>query len=300
MPVDEKGVRADMIMGPEARTNRMNIGGLYEHYINAASWEVAEKVRKDFGIPRGTKGVVNKIKEIHQSKPELFNQTWEYVLKYYRIIAPMQAYFYDSGKIDIGGIYDNLETIVNDMVYLYLPPEYAVDYIKAVPQIEEHVKPHYGPVTYTGYSGKQVKTKTKVRIGAMYIMLLEKTADDWSAVASGKVQHFGFLAQIGKSDKYSEPLRQQPIKGAGETEGRLLMAYCGARAMAETMDRNNNPSVHKEMVFNILESKSPSNINTIVDRNKFVFGKSKGIQMFHHLLECVGIKLEYASERTDN
>lgn len=300
MPVDERGNRADMIMGPEARTNRMNIGGLYEHYINAASNQLAQDVREQLGVKKGTRAAAQVIQAIDHSEPEKFKKVWDYVIGYYRIVAPLQAYFYDSGRIGKEGIYENLATIVNDMVYLFLPTDYCVDYFKAVSLIEQHVKPHYGPVTYTGYSGRQVKTKKKVRIGAMYVMLLEKTADDWSAVASAKVQHFGFLAQIGKTDKYSEPLRQQPIKGVGETEGRILMAYCGARAMAEVMDRNNNPATHREMVFNVLNAEKPTDIDNIVDRNKYLLGKSKGIQMLHHLLACVGFGLEYASERTDN
>ena len=39
MPVDEEGNRADIVMDPNSRVNRMNIGGLTEQYINAASRE---------------------------------------------------------------------------------------------------------------------------------------------------------------------------------------------------------------------------------------------------------------------
>lgn len=289
-----------MIMGAEARTNRMNIGGLYEHYVNSASRQVAFNVREGLGLPQNTRGAKEAIEHIHQTEPEKFQKVWDHVLGYYRIIAPLQAYFYDSGKIGMKGIYENLATIVNDMVYLFIPSDYAVDYIKAIPAIEEYVKPLYGPVRYTGYSGISCVTKKPVRIGSMYIMLLEKTADDWSSVASAKVQHFGFLAQIGKTDKYSEPLRQQPIKAVGETEGRILMAYCGAATMAEVMDRNNNPTVHKEMVNRILSAAKPTAITNIVDRNKFPLGKSKPIQMLHHLLNCAGIGLEYTPENVSD
>lgn len=298
MPVDAQGVRADMIMGAEARTNRMNIGGLYEHYFNAASRQVCFNVRDWLGLTKETRGAKEAIEMIHQTDPARFDKVWNHVIGYYRIVAPMQAYFYDSGKIGMDGVYENLATIVNDMVYLFLPPDYAVDYVNAILQIEEHVKPIYGPVRYTGYSGRSCMTKRPVRIGSMYIMLLEKTADDWSSVASARVQHFGFLAQIGKTDKYSEPLRQQPIKAVGETEGRILMAYCGAATMAEVMDRNNNPAVHKEMVYRILNAAKPTAINNIVDRNKFQLGKSKPIQMLHHLLNCAGIGLAYTKENT--
>lgn len=300
MPVDAQGVRADMIMGPEARTNRMNIGGLYEHYFNSASRQVCFDTRSTLGLIKDTKGAKEVIRYLHETEPEKFKKAWDHVLKYYRLVSPMQAHFYDGGLIGIDGIYDNLATIVTDFVYLFMPPEYAPDYMGIIPDVEAHVKPLYGPITYTGYSGIPVTTIVPVRIGSMYVLLLEKTADDWSAVASAKVQHFGFLARIGKADKYSEPLRQQPIKGVGETEGRILAAYCGARTIAEIMDRNNNPTTHKEMVMQLLNAPNPTRIANIVDREKFPYGKSKPIQMLRHLLNCVGADLMYATERTDN
>ena len=296
MPVDAQGVRADMIMGPEARTNRMNIGGLYEHYINSASRQIAFNTRETLGLTKETKGAKEVIRAIHESEPAKFEKAWQHILGYYRIVAPLQAYFYDAKLIGKEGIYDNMATVVNDFVYLFIPPEYAVDYMDSIPDIEAHAKPLYGPVTYIGYSGTRVRTRVPVRIGSMYVMMLEKTADDWSAVASAKVQHFGFLARIGKADKYSEPLRQQPIKGIGETEGRIIAAYCGARAIAEILDRNNNPATHEEMVFQLLNAPEPARIVNIVDREKFPFGKSKPIQMLNHLLNCCGAGLAYAVE----
>ncbi|AOY97675.1 hypothetical protein BKK79_37755 (plasmid) [Cupriavidus sp. USMAA2-4] len=50
MPVDANGVRAEAIMDGMATVNRMNFGRLYEHYINAASFGLAQEITRSLGI----------------------------------------------------------------------------------------------------------------------------------------------------------------------------------------------------------------------------------------------------------
>ncbi|MGZ7144845.1 hypothetical protein ACXWOO_10795, partial [Streptococcus pyogenes] len=82
---------------------------------------------------------------------------------------------------------------------------------EAAKTIEKYIKPTYGPVTYRGFSGELVKTKRKVRIAPLSIFLLEKTASDWSAVSSPRIQAHGFWARVGKNDKHFETGKRQPV-----------------------------------------------------------------------------------------
>ena len=96
-------------------------------------------------------------------------------------------------------------------------------------------------------------------------MLLDKIADDWSSVSSGKLQHFGVLAPMTKTEKFALPYRNSPVRTIGETEGRIFSGYCGREAIAEMMDRSNSPNTQRAVVWNILNSQNPTNIDKIVD-----------------------------------
>ena len=184
-----------------------------------------------------------------------------------------------------------------DKMYLYTPLEFSPEYAKNIPIINEKFKPLKGPVQITKMNGEKVWTKENVMIGDMYIIELEKIGDDLSAVASAKTQHHGVLAQIGKQDKYSDSIRNQPIKGIGEPDGRLFVAYCPLPFIAEMMDRNNNPIVHKELITNSLNSDKPTNVQCLVDRKQFEYGSTKPIQFLDHLAACSGWKLVYHSHK---
>lgn len=319
MPVDQFGRSADIAMAAEARTNRMNSGGLHELYYNDASWHVRRRVLAMAGIEyfEGmtlsdhqsvsyqreaklralVKVRTDWFKNLHQTNPKTVEDIWDFVINYYRIIAPLQAHIYDRyDEIPWQAVYSNLATIVEDMVYLKIPPDYAPDYMDAFPKVQEHVGVTRGPVEYIGYSGRKVKTERPVRVGAMKWMLLEKTADSWSAVAVAKIQHFGFLAQISNTDKYSNPGRPQPIKGIGETEGRILVSTCGYRATAELTDRNNSPQTQRLLYRGVLTHPTPGNIDRLINRDEVPFGNHKGVQILHHFLNCGGIALQYAPE----
>ena len=298
MPVDEEGNRADIVMDPNSRVNRMNIGGLTEQYINAASRDVGKRIRKLLGIDQGDHHAKTKVEEIFYQNPALFLQAWEYLIGYYKIIAPKQYLWCTDGSMDDEEKIEHIANLCFDHIYVYIPPEDSPEYMEAIKKIERSYRPVYGPVEYIGYSGNKVKTKTNVRIGSMYIMLLEKTGDDWSSVASGKTQHFGVIAKLTKEDKSNEPIRAQPIKGVGETEGRIFASYTGARATAELMDRNNNPSTHAEIVKQILIADKPTGIKELIDRTKFPFGNTKPLQILNHIALCAGWKFEYEQKQT--
>jgi hypothetical protein len=127
-------------------------------------------------------------------------------------------------------------------------------------------------------------------------MLLEKIGDDLAAVSSARLQHFGILSQITKADRNALPIRNQPVRVNGETEGRIFVSYAGPLAVAEIMDRNNNPFTHKHIVWNILKADNPSNIDVAVDRKLISLGNAKPLQLVNHIAYCGGWKFKYSKE----
>lgn len=293
MPIDENGNRADIVMDPYSTISRMNIGRLYEQYINAASRDVRLKVCKELSLTERDKGLENKIWDISKSNPALIDKVWNYLLGYYKIVSP-KMFLWLNDSYNEGQRMHHLMCIISKAIYLYMPTNNAPEPEDMIKELEKYYRPTYGSVSYVGNSGQRHYTKNPVRIGSLYIILLEKTGDDWTAVSSGKIQHFGILSQVTNSDKYSQPSRQQAIRAMGESEVRIYVSYAGPMITADLLDRNNNPGTHKQILYSILESETPTNIQSAVNRNIIPLGGAKPIQLVKHIMSCSGVKFVYA------
>jgi hypothetical protein len=292
MPRDADGNIADIVMDPSSVVNRMNPPTYYEPYINAHSRDASKQIRQWFGLAEGDRHALRTIHEAESNNRPLFEQAWRYLMRYYEIVSPrMHAIF-------VGGAYkrtpaEHLAEVVKDGIYIWKPTDCPRETTDIVRMLEAEYQSCYGPVTYVGNSGRRVTTKVPVRIGSAYMMLLEKTGDDWSAVSSGRTQHYGVLAQVGNQDKHSLPYRSQPIRAFGEAEIRITAAYTGPRLTAEILDRNNNPETHRAVVNAILESDYPTVIYNAVDRTKIPLGGARPLQHVKHILACAGVEFVY-------
>lgn len=293
MPVDEHGNRADIVMDPNSTVSRMNMGRLYEQYINAAARDVRRKIAMDLGVDlEDTRNIHRRLQEVERINPGLVDQSWDYLLGYYKIVSPRTHNWFVSGEYTKPRI-AHLEKILKHFIYTYLPTDNDPEPEQMIAELERYYPPLFGPVTYVGNSGIRRTSKLPVRIGSMYILLLEKIADDWTAVASGKTQHFGVLSQVTNSNKYTGPIRNQAVRAVGEAEIRIYVSYAGERVTAEILDRNNNPTTHRHMVQKVLMAPQPTNIVEAVDRDVIPFGQSRPLQMAKHIVQVGGSKFVY-------
>lgn len=297
MPIDQDGNRADIVMDANSTVSRMNIGRLYEHYFNAASRDTTKKILEMLDFQAKDKHLYSKVLNLFDNDRLKFDNVYNYLMGYYSIVSPKMFNFYTK-EISDQDKFNHLYSVCKDGIYLFIPVDNEPQTDDIVRKLEKHYKPTYGPVSYVGTSGKRVTTKSPVRISTLYMMLLEKIGDDWAAVSSGKLQHFGILSQLTKSDKYSQPTRNQAVRAIGETEARIFVSYCGQKLAAELMDRNNNPVTHKATVWNILDSKYPTDIGYVIDRSQIKLGGAKPIQLVNHILQTGGIKLNYKPRYT--
>lgn len=294
MPVDEAGNRADLIVDSGSTYSRMNLGRLQEQYVNAAGRDCAGRIRNLLGFPQeGDKHALEKLQELEVTAKQAVDTAWDYLLGLYKICSPkMYVWFTTVDGYQLPRAH-HLASVINKGIYLYMPPENDPEPMTVVQELEEHYRPVYGPVTYVGNSGNRVTTRKPVRIGSMYIILLEKTGDDWTAVSSGKLQHFGVLSQVTNSDKFSQPSRTQAIRAWGESEVRVGVSYAGPHVMTEILDRNSNPATHRQILHSVLQAETPTSIESVVDRTKVPLGGSKPLQLVKHIAECGGWKFIY-------
>lgn len=285
MPIDANGNRADFIMDGNSTFNRMNPGRLHYHYLTGAMRDVSENVRKMFGLPH--KQSESRAVSVHDIN--LINQAYEYLWNFYALVSPEMA--------DLLKTYGDkerkrhVEKVIHKGVYIWRPPTSCKPITQVIRDVRDFYPQVHGPVQYRGYNGELITTVEPVFIASLYVMLLEKTGENWAAVASARLQHFGIPAKLTNEDKYSASGRLQPVRTMGESEVRTFLAVIGPEATAELMDQSNNPVVHKEVVRTQLIAKHPNTIESLVDRKAHPRGNGRPLVYLRHTFECGGIRL---------
>lgn len=310
MPVDEDGNRADIITGPDSVPGRMNLGRLYGPYFNAAARDVRKMMLECIGKPRNFKGKISE-DEFMAIDPKKIAEAENLMLKYYDITS-RHSYVEYTQNLNEEERVKWLLFIFNEALYNYFPIDGTANFSEMVKKIdaqyfsdidpeqvkkmESQFKLTFGPVTYVGHSGKKITTFNKFRIAPIPIMLLDKIADSWLSVDTGKHSNFGILTAMNRPDKYTRPWRRTPSRVVGETEGRLYCNYGGQAFVAELLDRNGNIATQREIARNILHSENPMQIEKIVDRQKIPFGNTRPLQILNQFFYCLGIKMVYKPE----
>lgn len=249
-------------------------------------------IRELTGIQQGDAKAEQKLLAMEAQEPEKFNAAWQHLMGFYRITAPVQYEWFANNEYE-GSRAEHLGYCIRKNVYMAAPPNNDRMWPDIAMDLEEHYPSTYGPVTFEDEEGNVHTTKEPVRIGSMCMLLLEKIADDWSAVSSGPLQIFGVLTQISSSDKYASPTRKNAIRTWGEAEIRIMISYAGSKITAETLDRNNNPLTHEHILYKILEADYPTNIDQVVDRSVVPLGGAKPLQYVKHLLQCAGVEFTF-------
>lgn len=304
MPVDAEGNRADVMMSSESTINRTNPGRIYRQYINSASRDAWKRMCRMLGVEGGEPRDIAYAKI--SGNMELVLEAYWYARNYYKLVSLEMDALFNDGLIDHDN--ESILKFVSELIEkgkddaghlrgfgLYIPTNHQKsmeDVVHELEQIPEY-RPIYTPVSYVGNSGKRVTTKDNVRIGPEYIILLEKIADDWTAVNSCRTNHFGVPAQLTKSDKYSNPASLQAGRIIGEAENRAISSNAGPLWIAEIMDRNNNPHTHRAICEGLLSAKNPSNIDNLIDRKEIQFGGDKPHMLLKHTLEVGGLRFKH-------
>jgi len=295
MPIDQDGNRADIIMDAGSVNSRMNVGRLYEQYFGACARDLSSQLRKQLKTTCCSyEHAINQMQALCQSDPFSVQYAFDTLIRFFEIISPKQASFYRNLTIEDRN--EVLASIIAEGIYIFFPTDNEPEMEDIVIQLEKEFKPTYGPVSYIGSSGKRVITRQPFRIGPMYIMLLEKIADDWSSVSYGRLQSMGVLSTLTRNEKFSQPYRNSAVKVVGEAETRIYVGYMGREAIAELFDINNSPEVNAAVVSSILKAEKPTNIPRAVDRKVMPIGGSKAIQLMMHITTCAGWKPVYEPE----
>lgn len=293
MPVDQAGNRAEIIMDGDARSKRMNIGGVYEQAYNAASRDLTKYLRGLYGVdpnlnytmPDKTERYNYIGKLIDQwADPATHESTEKWLKTYYYICNPKMYELFNRYPVPFT---EHIKQVLYDGIYLWMPTDNPVYKPMSASFIRKYMPITFGPVTYSGGN----VTQTNVLIGSQYILLLEKTGTSYSGTSSAKLQHHGVLSKVSSLDKYATPARNNPVRILGIAEVLLLCAVVGSDVVVDLLDQSNNPRVHKSIIERIVKAENPTNFDSIIDRQEHPLGNSRTLQFTKHILECAGVKL---------
>lgn len=277
MPTTSTGIVADVIKDPLSVIKRSNVGQIFEQWTNQASTQCVERIRASRSLAEG----------------------YEIAMSYYKAAAPYMYWKCLKHLTDKALQDEHIQSILNpklnaqQAMTLLLPPNTPNIGIQQVKDIEENCKSIVGPVTYRGNTGRMITTKRPVAIDTKYMMLLDKTGEDWSTTSIAKRQHHGIIVQLGRADKYLTPYRESPVR-FGESEYRAFSAFMDPDVVAEISDRTNSLSSSEAINKAILEAERPTAIDSIINRVEVPRGNSRPLQLMKHLMMCGGVEFEYA------
>lgn len=292
MPVDAYGNRADVITDPSSTISRMNLGRVYEAYLGAVARDNRNRLVARF---------VNQYNQrsIQKILPIMLDEDIEYTVNYlkglYTLINPQMLEFISS--LNKEELVWHVHEILLDKLVIFYPTNNEYNIVDVIDNIEKSMyAPYYSQVTYRDSLGNIVTTKEKIRIGNFYVMVLEKTADDYMAVSSAKVNNFSFPVKSSGIDKHRQQHSHNPTKALSVTEFRIVRACAGVEATAEFADINTNPNTHKQITKNILNTANPISNLPDMDREANPEGQNKPLLIFKHMANAYGIDFKYVPE----
>ena len=284
MPVDQYGVRAEVIVDKNSIISRMNPGRFYEQAYNHAVYHTGRKMRETL-----TMGNITDINNIDTNRKQ---EAVDYLKGFLEIISPKHKKALEEATQE--EIDNMLEQVIFDGLYIYKDIKDHGEPIRIMEDLMNSIYyPSHTTVTWKGIDGKTVTTLNTVLIAPTYIMLLEKIGDSGMAVSSPRSNHIGVPVKLPKHSKNKYPIRHNPVRMPGESETRLIAAYGKERAIAEIMDQGTNPDTHRIIYRAILEADKPTAIHKAVDRNKHPLGKSIPVSIIGHIYYCQGIEDVY-------
>ncbi len=272
MPYDDYGNIVDIMMADNATLRRTNFNRPFELYINAA--------RRDCLIDAKTKYD----EEGHEA-------AWEFIMGFCDIVSPPWA---EILRDEYSTVADQKE-LMNEWFTgvapfrIWIPCNLQKDADIIEREVETHYPPRRSPITYMKPNGEWIRTEASFIVGPIYMVRLDKTGREMSAIATGRYQHFGTISKQHPADKYRYGVRQHPIKFMGESEARHLSYFIGGDVCADIHDKANNPVVADAVTRSILTAELPTNIVEVVNRHEYPLGHGRSMEMTQHVLSCEGV-----------
>lgn len=274
MPVDKWGNVADVIMDPTSISSRMNVGRLYEIYFGASSRQMKRRVT-DF-CKANDMNIVTNVDEI-----------FTVIVKYLKMIGEDQGSIYESNATH-GRKLEVLKEIIDKEFYVKMTISNRKGHMNVVSELEEsEFKLEETQLFIDG----QI-TDTNIFMGPIYLMLLNKSSDNYLATASSLNNHYNLPVRRSVADKHTIPYSDNPPRILSETELRFIANNANSPILAaELKDRASSADTHKHMYRRLLQLEKPTDIDVLVDRKEYPYGNDEARIIIKNVFSSLGVDL---------
>ena len=271
MPIDDYGIRADIIMNPVAVFNRMNTAQWTEQDINRTDYFILESIKSLDPLA-----------------------AFEYLVGYLKFINPKwgelceQQHPTDQARIQF------VQEVKEKGIYKQVSPyQKGFDETFSLRLKEKYPHPKT-PVTFAVYdregNKKVIRTRRPVCIGDEYIYILYKTPH-LSSAGVAYVNQFHTPIRPSNYGRLQYPFSQTPIK-VGEDEGRNITMVAGAPVMARILGMYaNSPKAVDLLEHTLITSKHPSQLESIPMSTEEIVRENTIIGVAKHIFATVGIDI---------
>ena len=273
MPIDEEGIRADIIISPESVFNRMNPSQMYEQFLGRALTLIEGRLKR------------NELGNV--------NQAFDYIMDFCTDVREVYGNYLKS----MIRTQDEKEAFIHDVldkgIFLIIPPFCKDISPENVLFISEKYEIYESRVTYkSDISGtmKSITTRVPIMIGPKYIMLLGKIPlSMMSVVQYGHVNQFGTPAKPGdKSVKDQNLFGRTPIR-YGEDEQCMLAMTLGPEVVTRFVGMTaNSPRIIDKLADYLVTATKPTCIDRIPVTDEEITRSNINIQIFSHAMGAIG------------
>lgn len=281
MPVDEYGVRCDIVINPQAVPNRMSPAQTY--YT---------------GICRCTLFVQKQAIEIYERGDAL--GAVNHVLEYIRDVNPKYEELVVRNKL-LANPQATMEYIVSQDkkeelgIFLMIPP-----YLKQMnPDTIRHLRDKYKvkttPVTYTIFNSvtgamEPVTTKASVCISSKYKYLLYNIPQA-KAPGVGRINQFKIPVKPGARAKHMSPIGETPLR-LGEDENRIMTMCAGPDPVTRLMGIHANSYEAMQLACDtLLNHPNPSCIERFDISDAEIRRTNNVVGVANHMMATMGIDM---------
>ena len=275
MPVDDNGIRADIIMTPASIVNRMNPSQLFEQFWNRVADQVVKNARD------------NKMG---------WRQAYRYFLGFCKdfranYAKALDEYLLDTDEKKKAWTEEILETGIIRLLAAWTKKKPYGFYVNIAKKYGVEVT----PVTYkvrdedTGEL-RTIRTKNPAMIGSKYLLYLGKIPDDTiTAVEFGHVNQFELpIKQKSKRVKEQSLIGLTPQK-FGEDEVCMLNMSLGGPTVARMMCLHScAPTVSKELFTQLLKDPHPTQLVALDMPTSQIIKQNRNIRIFADMMGAIG------------
>ncbi len=275
MPVDQHGIRADMIISPESVANRLNPSQNYEQFYNRMGKLISDRYRR--GELGDTTQAFNYISGFLCDVREEYGRQ---ILEYCNTKERKEEF---------------LDDVQDDGLYYIFPPFCKDANIDRVAMIAKKYKYEESCVTYTyktpSEGMKTVTTKQPICIGSKYCYLLCKIPQmQASALEATYINQFGIPTKTKSKEIKSQHLYGVTPLRIGEDEVNIMLMSMEPEVVVRALGLRANCVQATNMIMEeLLTAKKPSCISKINMSTKAITKNNVIAKLLTHFLGVCGI-----------